>query len=165
MKTTAQWFLACLLFLALKGHAELIHGRVVAVADGDTVTVLDAGHVQHKIRLAGIDAPEKDQSFGQRSKQSLSDLVFNRNVVVETEKRDRYGREVGKILVGDQDVNLEQIRRGMAWFYRQYGKELSVADRHLYDAAEDEALTDRRGLWTDAGPVPPWDHRKSKRGE
>jgi endonuclease YncB( thermonuclease family) len=165
MKTTAPWLLACLLLLALSCNAELIQGRVVAVADGDTVTVLDANRAQHKIRLAGIDAPEKTQSFGQRSKQSLSDLVFNRNVVVETEKRDRYGREVGKILVGELAVNLTQIRRGMAWFYRQYGKELSVVDRHLYDAAEGEALVAKRGLWTDAVPVPPWDYRKAKRVE
>ena len=165
MKTVVRWFLACLLLLALNGHAESIHGRVVSVTDGDTVTVLDASRIQHKIRLAGIDAPEKSQPFGQRSKQSLSDLVFNRNVVVETEKRDRYGREVGKILVGEQDVNLEQIRRGMAWFYRQYGKELSAADQHLYDAAEGSALVAKRGLWANVGPIPPWKYRKTKQGE
>ncbi len=88
---------------------------VVHVADGDTITVLDAGKVQHKVRLAGIDAPEKAQPFGQRSRESLEDLVAGRTVIVETHKKDRYGRYVGKVILNSRDVNLEQIRRGMAW--------------------------------------------------
>ncbi len=88
---------------------------VVHVADGDTITVLDAGKVQHKVRLAGIDAPEKAQPFGQRSRESLADLVAGRTVIVETHKKDRYGRYVGKVILNSRDVNLEQIRRGMAW--------------------------------------------------
>ena len=82
-------------------------GNVVGVADGDTITVLDADKVQHKIRLTGIDAPEKKQPFGNRSKQNLSDMVFNKAVTVETDKLDRYRRELGKVLVGGKDVNLE----------------------------------------------------------
>ena len=90
--------LACLLLaLACAAHAETVTGRVVGVADGDTITVLDADKVQHKIRLAGIDAPEKKQAFGNRSKESLSDLVFDKTVNVEIEKRDRYGRQIGKV--------------------------------------------------------------------
>lgn len=88
---------------------------VVHVADGDTITVLDAGKVQHKVRLAGVDAPEKAQPFGQRSRESLEDLVAGRTVIVETHKKDRYGRYVGKVILNSRDVNLEQIRRGMAW--------------------------------------------------
>jgi len=88
---------------------------VVHVADGDTITVLDAGKVQHKVRLAGIDAPEKAKPFGQRSRESLEDLVAGRTVIVETHKKDRYGRYVGKVILNSRDVNLEQIRRGMAW--------------------------------------------------
>lgn len=95
-------------------HAEVIVGRVVGVADGDTVTVLDANKQQHKIRLAGIDAPEKRQPFGQRSKESLSALVFARQVTVETDKKDRYGREVGKVRVDGVDANLERLKRGFA---------------------------------------------------
>ena len=87
-------------------------GKVVAVADGDTITVLDADQVQHKIRLTGIDAPEKKQPFGNRSKQNLSDMVFNKTVIVETDKRDRYGRELGKVLASGKDVNLEQVCAG-----------------------------------------------------
>lgn len=153
-----------LMALALASHAETITGRVVGIADGDTVTVLDAQKVQHKIRLAGIDAPEKAQPFGNRSKESLSDLAFNKTVVVETDKRDRYGRAVGKVLVNGRDVNLIQVERGMAWHYKAYEREQSPNDRMLYDAAEAGARAARRGLWRDSEPTPPWDYRKAKRG-
>ena len=143
-------------------NAETITGQVVGVTDGDTITVLDADKIQHKIRLAGIDAPEKKQAFGNRSKESLSDMVFDKTVNVETEKRDRYGRQIGKVLVNGQDVNLVQVERGMAWFYRQYQREQSPNDRRLYEAAEDAAKAGKRGLWRDTEPVPPWDFRHGK---
>lgn len=155
-----------LLTIALLGlpcQADLISGRVVSVADGDTITVLDANNVQHKIRLAGIDAPERTQAFGQRSRESLAELVANRSVVVETNKQDRYGRYVGKVLPDRQDVNVEQVRRGLAWFYRQYEQELSDSDRQSYDRAEIEARQSRRGLWVDKRPVAPWDFRAAER--
>lgn len=155
-----------LLSIALLGlpcQADLISGRVVSVSDGDTITVLDANKVQHKIRLAGIDAPERTQAFGQRSRESLAELVANQAVIVETNKQDRYGRYVGKVLIDGQDVNVEQIRRGLAWFYRQYEQELSDSDRQRYDRAEIEARESRRGLWVDKRPVAPWDLRASKR--
>ena len=151
-----------LLALACDAHAETVTGRVVGVADGDTITVLDADNVQQKIRLAGIDAPEKKQAFGNRSKESLSDMVFDKTVNVETEKRDRYGRQIGKVLVDGLDVNLVQVERGMAWFYRQYQREQSPNDRRLYEAAEDAAKAGKRGLWRDTEPVPPWDFRHNK---
>ena len=150
------------LALACTVHAETVTGRVVGVADGDTIMVLDADKVQHKIRLAGIDAPEKKQAFGNRSKESLSDMVFDKTVNVETEKRDRYGRQIGKVLVNEQDVNLVQVERGMAWFYRQYQREQSPNDRKLYEAAEDAAKAGKHGLWRDVDPVPPWDFRHNK---
>lgn len=155
-----------LLTIALLGlpcQADLISGRVVSVADGDTITVLDRDHVQRKIRLAGIDAPEKSQAFGQRSRESLAELVANRAVIVETSKQDRYGRYVGKVLVDGQDVNVEQVRRGLAWFYRQYEQELSNSDRQSYDRAESEAIKSRKGLWVDKRPVAPWDFRAAER--
>lgn len=145
-------------------QAVTITGRVVAVADGDTVTLVDGNNTQHKIRLAGIDAPEKKQGFGQRSKQSLSDLVFDKQVKVETNKTDKYRREVGKILLPTgQDVNLAQITRGFAWHYKQYEREQSESDRKLYDFSEKEARSARRGLWADADPQPPWDFRHNVR--
>ena len=154
--------LVCLLLaLACTAHAETITGRVVGVADGDTITVLDADKVQHKIRLAGIDAPEKKQALGNRSKESLSELVFDKTVAVETTKRDKYGRQIGKVLVDGRDVNLVQVERGMAWFYRQYQREQSPNDQRLYEAAEDAARAGKRGLWRDADPVPPWEFRRT----
>ncbi len=87
----------------------------MAVADGDTITVLDSNNRKHRIRLIGIDAPEKSQSYGQRSKHSLAELVYDKNVTIHYEKQDRYGRTLGKVLVDGRDVNLLQIERGMAW--------------------------------------------------
>lgn len=143
--------------------ADTVEGKVVGVADGDTVTVLDDQHTQHKIRLAGIDAPEKGQDFGNRSKEHLSSLVFGRLVVVETEKRDRYGRSVGKVIIDGRDANLAMVVAGLAWHYKQYQGEQSQADRLLYSDAEQEARLARRGLWRDLSPVAPWDHRSEIR--
>ena len=89
--------------------------KVVKIEDDDTITVLDHYNVQHRIRLTGIDAPERKQAFGSRSRQSLSKLVFSKTVTVRTNKRDRYGRVLGKVLINGIDVNKEQIRHGMAW--------------------------------------------------
>lgn len=149
-----------LLTLTTWCHAELIRGRVVGVLDGDTIDVLDTARVSHRIRLAGIDAPEKSQAYGHKSKQSLSDLVFGKGVSVEIHKLDRYGREIGKVLLDSEDMNLEQIRRGMAWFYRQYERELSPEDQAAYDAAEETARSKKLGLWVDQAPLPPWTFRR-----
>ncbi len=153
-----------LFFLACSVHAETLTGRVVGIADGDTITVLDANRQQHKIRLAGIDAPEKAQPFGDRSKQSLSTLVFDKQVVVESNKQDRYGRTVGKVLINGSDSNLAQVKAGMAWWYRDYAKEQSAVDRRLYEQAEQQAQVQRVGLWADKNPTPPWDFRHAKTG-
>ena len=152
-----------LAFLPSPGVAATLTGRVVGVHDGDTITVLDASRQQYKIRLAGIDAPESKQAFGTRSKQNLSKWVYDRQVIVEWNKRDRYGRTVGVILVDGHDVNLEQVRAGMAWWYRQYAKEQTPDDRHLYELAENEAKAAKRGLWADPAPVPPWEFRRKGR--
>ncbi len=143
--------------------ADTLIGKVVGVTDGDTITVLDGQQTQHKIRLMGIDCPEKAQPFGQNAKQSLSDLVFGRSVKVEWQKLDRYERIVGKVLVNDQDANLEQVRRGLAWHYKKYEREQEPLDRAAYSQAEIEARMGNRGLWSDPEPIPPWDWRKSKK--
>ena len=153
-----------LLLLACSVQAETLTGRVVGIADGDTVTLLDANRQQHKIRLAGIDAPEKAQPFGARSKQNLSALVFDKQVAVEWNKQDRYGRTVGIVMVNGIDANLAQIKAGMAWWYRDYAKEQSAADRRLYERAEQQAQAQRLGLWADKNPAPPWDFRHAKAG-
>ncbi|WP_297648234.1 thermonuclease family protein [Hydrogenophaga sp.] len=150
--------------LSFSVWAQNLVGEVVAIADGDTLTVLDADRVQHKIRLAGIDAPERKQPFGQRSRQMLADLVFRKQVEVLTEKKDRYGRTIGKVMHQGRDVNLILVAQGMAWHYKQYAREQSAIDRQLYAQAEDEARAQRRGLWADSHPIPPWSWRSGERG-
>ena len=135
---------------------------MVAVSDGDTVTVLDAERRQYKVRLAGIDAPEKAQSFGQASKISLSDQIFGREVAVTWDKRDRYGRIIGKISVDHQDVCVEQVRRGMAWHYKQYARDQAPDDCVTYAEAEVAARAARAGLWHDVAPVAPWVWRHNR---
>jgi endonuclease YncB( thermonuclease family) len=144
--------------------ASVIHGRVVGISDGDTIKVLDVAKQLHTVRLMGIDAPEKAQPFGQRSKQSLSELIFQKKVTVTWEKKDKYGRTVGKILTeaGD-DICLEQINRGMAWHYKQYAQEQSLQDRGAYARAEDESRIQKMGLWQDPSPTPPWFWRQRHR--
>ena len=148
--------------LSFSVHAELLLGRIVGISDGDTVTLLDANKRQYKIRLTGIDAPEKKMPFGQRSKEYLSDLIFSKDVQVETEKLDRYGRTLGKILFDRKDINLAMINAGLAWHYKKYQQEQSASDRLLYSHAEDQARLRRIGLWHDATPTPPWDWRKGE---
>jgi len=111
-----RWLAAIYLSLsfAVSDAAEL-HGRVVAVADGDTITVLDSAKQQHRIRLAGIDAPEKGQPFADRSRKQLAKGIHGQDVIVEWHKRDRYGRLVGVVITFGHDLNREQIRAGMAW--------------------------------------------------
>src|SRR5262249_45594722 len=134
-------------------------GKVVGISDGDTITVLDADRRQHKIRLTGIDAPEHDQDFGQASKRNLSDLIFGKQVTVIWRKQDKYGRILGKVMLQNINVNLAQIRDGMAWYYRHYAADLDPADRAAYDQAEQEARSARRGLWSQPNPTPPWEWR------
>ncbi len=141
--------------------AAVIHGRVVGVSDGDTVKVLDASQGLYTVRLIGIDAPEKAQPYGQRAKQSLSELVYQHQVSVEWSKEDKYGRVVGKIrLSNGMDVCLEQIKRGMAWHYKQYSKEQPLEDQITYANFETEAKNRKVGLWSDEAPTPPWLWRK-----
>lgn len=143
--------------------ADTLIGKAVGVADGDTITVLDNRQTQYKVRLMGIDCPEKTQPFGKKAKESLSGLVFGRSVSVDWQKQDRYGRIVGKVIVSGQDANLEQVRRGLAWHYKKFEREQEPGDRVTYAEAEIEARMAQRGLWADPEPVPPWDWRKSRR--
>ena len=130
---------------------------------GDTLTALDATDTQHKIRLAGIDAPEKGEPYGRVSRQHLAGVVFTKTVQVEWTKRDRYGRIIGKVIADGQDVCLMQLESGLAWHYKKYENEQSVADRDSYADAEVRARQHKRGLWIDAHPIPPWDWRRSRR--
>lgn len=144
--------------------ANVLIGRVVGVADGDTITVLDETKTQHRIRLVGIDAPEKSQPFGQASKQSLSTMVYGKDVSVLWEKKDQYGRILGKVMrLPWGDVNLVQVKTGMAWHYKRYMADQSREDQVAYATGEMTARQARIGLWADSGPTPPWDWRRASR--
>lgn len=130
---------------------KIIEGRVVSVSDGDTLTVLDAQKVQHKIRLEGIDAPEGGQDYGQKAKEALSSKVFGKDVTVRCKEKDRYGRTVGSVHLGDRWIDRELVAEGWAWRYDDY------SDSELLKQAQDEAKAAKLGLWADANePVPPW---------
>jgi endonuclease YncB( thermonuclease family) len=142
-------------------RAAEMTGRVVGVIDGDTIDVLMPGFQVVRVRLAGIDAPERGQAFGTAAKAALSELVVARQVVVQWKKRDRYERLVGKVTVSGADANLAMLSRGMAWHYVRFEAEQERADRAAYAQAEREARVQRRGLWGDPKQVAPWDYRKS----
>ncbi|NJO61098.1 MAG: nuclease [Richelia sp. RM2_1_2] len=139
--------------------AYALTGKVVAVQDGDTITVLDNTNTQHRVRLASIDAPEKSQPFGNKSKQSLSDLVFGKQVTVTEDTRDRYGRTIGLVITGNVNANAEQVARGYAWVYTQY---LNPRDSNFVQL-QNTAKTNKLGLWADAAPTPPWTWRHSSK--
>ena len=138
------------------GAASELVGRVVAIADGDTLTVL-VTRQQIKVRLTDIDAPERKQPFGTRSRQSLADMCAGKDARIAEQGKDRYGRTLGRVSCAGVDANAEQVRRGMAWVYVRYAPK----DSPLY-VVEAEARAARRGLWQDARPVPPWEWRKRK---
>ena len=158
MKLLIQIYLC---FIALLANAEVLVGKVVGITDGDTITVLDASKSQHKIRLMGIDAPEKSQEFGAASKQALSNYIYQLEVTVEYKKLDKYKRKVGKVILDKQDVCLAMIELGMAWHYKDYEKEQSKLDRDLYSQAELKARNERRGLWVQVNVMKPSEFRSS----
>ena len=153
MLRLALWVAAILPLIAAAADIE---GRVVGIADGDTLTVLHERE-QTTVRLAEIDAPEKAQPFGQRSRQSLAELCAQQPVRVEDKGRDRYGRTIGRVWCAGVDASAEQVRRGMAWVYDRY-----ATDQALY-TLQTEARSAHRGLWVDAHPVPPWEWRHASR--
>ena len=154
--------------------ADTLQGKVVKFADGDTVTIVDDLGDKHRIRLAGIDAPEKDQPYGLESTKNLERLINGKRTTINFSKHDRYGRIVGKVLVdppGDAfcmaigcvkqiDLNLEQIKAGMAWHYKYYQMEQSEEDRQAYSDAEETARENLLGLWKEESAVPPWERRR-----
>ena len=152
--------LAALLLLAfslwkLAVPAKTTPGQVERVVDGDTLQVAGEGGKAVRVRLEGIDAPEHGQPFGDRAAATLRDLAEGKAVTLAGDKHDRYGRLVATVRVGDLNVNLEMVKRGMAWHYRQYKQ-----DRALEDA-ERSARSAHLGLWRQDRPTAPWDYRKS----
>ena len=147
----------CLLFTLLCAAKE-ITGYVIKVADGDTITLLDAQKEKQKVRFYGIDAPESNQAYGKDSGAVLTELIFHKNVRVEVVNTDVYGRNVGKVYLDDLYINLEMVKRGCAWYYPQYApRETDLKD------AEAEAREQRLGLWKGRDPMPPWEFRREKK--
>lgn len=158
---------ALLLVLLLPPEATAVErvGTVIDIADGDTLTLLDASRVRHRIRLDGIDAPERSQPFGQRARQSLAELAHGRTAHAACAKTDRYGRAVCNVKVDGVDVGLEQVRRGLAWHYVRYAREQSPQGRVNYATAEAAARAASVGLWSSAQPTAPWDYRRERAAE
>jgi endonuclease YncB( thermonuclease family) len=137
-------------------------GRIVGITDGDTVTILTSDNRTLKVRLEGIDAPEKAQSCGMRSKQYLSALIYGKTVGCSSQKRDRYGRLIAKITSDGVDINRQMISSGNAWHYKKYESEQLPADRVSYSQGEQVARANKTGLWNDCDQTPPWEFRKNK---
>lgn len=135
-----------------------LRGRVVRVADGDTVSVLDTSNTQHKVRLYGIDTPERDQPHGTSAKNALARLVQDRQVGVVIVETDEYGRRVGTLYLDEANINEVMVAEGHAWWYRHY-----APHEHLLALAEQRARKQRLGLWAGPQPVPPWDWRRGRR--
>ena len=154
MKITA---IIALCALALTCNAKTLQGKVVKVADGDTVTVLDAAKTQHRIRLNRIDAPEKKQAFGEASRKHLAGFIAGKDVRIEWEKKDQYGRILGIIYNGETDINLQMVKDGFAWHYKHFDKTPSYAE------AEKTAREKKLGLWSDPNPVEPYLFRKANK--
>jgi len=145
---------AVVLVAASQARADFC-GRVTTVHDGDTVTVLTGG-VARRVRLVGIDAPERGQPYASASRRALAARVAGRDVTVIERGQDSYGRTLGRVLAGERDANSSQVRDGYAWVYRRFESDPALI------ALEAEARAARRGLWRSAAPVPPWEWRERR---
>lgn len=148
--------LIALILLSPLVSAERLVGKVVGISDGDTITLLSADKVSHKIRLSEIDAPEKGQPWGTNSKEALSKLIFSKTVEVETTERDRYGRVLGIVFLDERNMNKAMVERGNAWAYTRYVKDPG------YFSLQQKAKTERVGLWSQSDDkiAPPWEWRR-----
>jgi micrococcal nuclease len=139
----------------LAGH-KIFSCRVIGIKDGDTVEILTADRKTIIVRLNGIDAPEKDQPYSQKSKESLSKLVFRKQVKLCSFGNDRYGRLLADIYVDSINVNYIQVAEGLAWHYKKYSDDVNLAQ------LEQQARAQKLGLWQEKDPTPPWEFRKNK---
>lgn len=165
-------FILCFI-VSSTGLTETIDGKVVRIVDGDTLVLLDANNVQHRVRLSGIDAPERGQPFGKRATENLARLTGNRPARLEWYKQDRWRRLIGTVWVHSPDtrcrstdcpktldVGTAQLTQGLAWHFKRYADEQPEEERERYSFSEDEAKARRVGLWSDPDPIPPWEWRK-----
>lgn len=148
------------LLLATSAFAADFTGQVVGVIDGDTIDVLHNGKAE-RIRLTGIDCPEKGQAFGKKAKQAASELAFGKEVTVETYGQDKFRRTIGEVILPDEmNLNQELVKQGWCWWYRKYAPGNTVLE-----GLEKKAREAKKGLWGEPAPVPPWVYRKAKRGQ
>ena len=157
MKLFIHLLIFCLLITV---QASAFDGRIVKVTDGDTVDVLDTSNKLTKVRLYGIDAPEKKQDFGQKSKQFVLDIVAGKTVSVEAIDTDRYGRTVGVVHIGNTVLNAEILKSGLAWYYEKYCKSSFCGE---WQQIESQARSSKIGLWSIPNPQAPWDFRHGKK--
>jgi endonuclease YncB( thermonuclease family) len=162
MRRTIFIIAALLAFICAAAPALTYSGRVSRIVDGDTLIVLDARGAEHKVRVDMIDAPELDQPFGYQSARRLRSAVGSDLFMVTTNRRDQYGRELGRIILNGSDVGLTLVRSGYAWFFDQMAARHSEAENALYAAAQSVARQKRVGLWQGARPEAPWKHRAAK---
>ncbi len=137
----------------------VLEGQVTAVLDGDTLELIDLNNQEFRVRLQGIDAPEKTQAYGPQAKALLTRITLNQTAHVIWNEKDKYGRIIGKVLIKENDICLEMIAAGLAWHFTRYEQSQSEDDRQLYKATEKKVREQRKGLWADINPQPPWKYR------
>ena len=158
MRKCLQIVFYILLLCTYANSLELI-GKVIKVSDGDTITLLTDDKVSHKVRLNDIDAPEKKQPFGSKSRDNLASYIAGETVTVRYKSKDRYGRVLGTIYFDNLDINLQQVKNGYAWVYKQYSK------NQTYYKEEQKARDLKKGLWIEKEPIAPWEFRKQKKSK
>ncbi len=156
MRKCLQIVFYILLFCTYANSLELV-GKVIKVSDGDTVTILTEDKVSHKIRLNDIDAPEKKQPFGNKSRDNLASYIAGEIITVKYKSKDKYGRILGTIYFENLDINLQQIKNGYAWVYKQY------SENQTYYQEEQKAKDLKKGLWIAKEPLAPWEYRKKRK--
>ncbi len=156
MRKCLQIVFLILLFCSYANSLELV-GKVIKVSDGDTITLLTDDKVSHKIRLNDIDAPEKKQAFGNKSRDNLASYIAGEIVTVKYKSKDKYGRILGTIYFENLDINLQQVKNGYAWVYKQYSK------NQTYYQEEQKAKDLKKGLWIAKEPLAPWEYRKKRK--
>jgi len=158
LRKLVQYILLCIIFYAQQAYSQQkLHGKVVRISDGDTITVLDSLNQQHKIRLHGIDSPEKGQEYYQVAKDYIGQLCFQKEVEVNILSYDFYKRAIGKVYIDSIDINQSLLKSGLAWHFVQFDKSIE------YAAAEAEARVNKRNIWSLKTSIAPWEFRKNKR--
>lgn len=154
------FFTGLICLFSVIANADELTGRVIDVASGDSITIVDTTNTELKVRLSGIDAPERQQPFGVESRKSLADLVYGKEVTVNWIKRDYHKRVVGKVMLHKVDINLEQVKRGMAWVFKHFVDAPYSQDQADYADAQEDAENRHLGLWSQKDPIPPWEFRR-----